>query len=77
MAAANKVLEEALTLPTQDRARLAVELIASLDDGEDADAEQAWAVEIERRVEDLRSGKVKAVPWEEVRDRLLQRLARR
>ncbi|MBI2892965.1 MAG: addiction module protein [Deltaproteobacteria bacterium] len=76
MAVANKVLEEALTLPTQERARLAAELIASLDEGEDADVEQAWAVEIQRRAEELRSGKVEAVSWEEVRERLLRRLAR-
>ncbi len=77
MAVANKVLEEALTLPTQERARLAAELIASLDEGEDADVEQAWAIEIERRAEELRSGEVQGVPWEEARERLLRRLTRR
>lgn len=37
---------------------------------EDAGHEAAWAAEIYRRVEDLRSGKVKPIPGEQVFDEL-------
>ena len=46
---AKKLLNEALGLPTEERAELAAELIASLDGPADADVEAAWAAEIERR----------------------------
>lgn len=58
----------ALQLPRAERARLAERLIASLD--EEAQVERAWAEEIRQRVEDLRSGKVKPIPGEEVFDEL-------
>ncbi|MBA3314445.1 MAG: addiction module protein [Planctomycetota bacterium] len=43
----------ALQLPRDQRAHLAERLIASLDD--DSEIEQAWAIEIRRRVEQIRS----------------------
>ena len=43
------MLGTALALPPDERAWLTSELIASLDEGEDADVEAAWAAEIERR----------------------------
>jgi putative addiction module component (TIGR02574 family) len=39
----------------------------SLDLIQDEDAEAAWQEEIARRIEDLRTGRVKTVPWAEVR----------
>jgi len=33
----------------------------------DATAEQEWSREIARRIEELDSGKVKPIPWEEAR----------
>lgn len=44
-------------------------LIESLDDIIDEDAEAAWKEEIARRLEDVRSGKVKTTPWNEVRQK--------
>jgi hypothetical protein len=41
--------QEARHLPTQDRARLAQHLIASIDPGEDVDAEAVWLEEAESR----------------------------
>ncbi len=63
---------ELLNLPPRERARLAEVLISSLD--EDAEIEQAWSEEILRRAEDLRSGKVKAVPAQQVFRELRSRL---
>ena len=77
MATAEKILTEALSLPTQDRARVAAALLASLDEGKDDDADEAWAVEIERRAERVLSGDSQGSPWSEVRERLIARLNRR
>jgi putative addiction module component (TIGR02574 family) len=48
-----------MKLSARERARLAERLIASLDEKVDADAEVAWVREGERRLDELRSGKVK------------------
>ncbi len=48
---AQKLFEQALTLAAKDRAELAAQLLASLDESE-ADVESAWAAEIERRAAD-------------------------
>ena len=61
----------ALKLPRDERARLAEVLIASLDELDEVEA--AWADEAERRYEELRSGKVKGVPADEVFARIRAR----
>ena len=68
---AAKLLEEALKLPVEARAALAGSLLESLDDAVDEDVEQAWALEIARRLEEVQSGSVKAVPWAEARRRIV------
>lgn len=60
----------ALALPEDEREELVARLVESLDGPPDDDVEQAWAHEIARRLEDVRSGTEKGVPWEEVRKRL-------
>jgi putative addiction module component (TIGR02574 family) len=63
----SKVLEKALTLSTRDRGLLIDQLIASLDDGPaEEGVEEAWAAEIKQRVDDMRSGKAKMIPGDEV-----------
>ena len=64
LSSAETVEAAALQLPRAERARLAERLIASLD--EDAAIEQAWAEEIRRRVEELRTGRVQPIPGEQV-----------
>lgn len=66
-----KVLEEALTLPPEERADLAAELIESLDGPEDEAVEEAWALEIQQRMREVESGAVKTIPWSEVRKGIL------
>ena len=73
---AQKVLREALKLPPKARADIAGTLLYSLDQREDPDVEAAWAVEIERRLSDVESGKVKLVPWEKARKSLWAGLKR-
>jgi len=64
---ASELLKHALTLSDKERAELAATLIDSLDPAVDADTEIAWQEEIARRLRDVESGKVKTIPWEEVR----------
>ena len=63
---------EVLKLPSRERARLAEVLIASLD--EEDEIAQAWSDEAERRYEELRSGRTKGIPAEEVFARVRSRL---
>lgn len=66
--------KEASELSEKDRADLAGLLIESLEGEPDADVEAAWAAEIERRVAELEAGTVESIPWEVVRQRLIDRL---
>jgi putative addiction module component (TIGR02574 family) len=53
-------------LPAEDRAALAHFLIRSLDPEEEKEIETAWDVELQRRAEEIRSGKAVAEPAESV-----------
>jgi putative addiction module component (TIGR02574 family) len=66
------LLKKAMSLPPEDRAALANSLLESLDET-DEDAEAAWDDEIKRRVDDVRSGRVKTIPGEQVLERLNSR----
>jgi putative addiction module component (TIGR02574 family) len=68
-----KVLKDALRLPTEARAALAGYLLESLDETVDEDVELAWSKEIARRIDDLDRGKVKTVPWSVARRQILGR----
>ncbi len=74
MANGKEILPKLLKLPTSERAELAGELIRSLDDGDDQDAAKAWALELEKRVNDVVSGKVKTESWTKVRSRIEAKL---
>lgn len=65
-ALAEKLNTELDQLPIEDRAELASFLIQSLDEGADPDAQAAWDVELARRAEELRTGKVVGIPAEKV-----------
>ena len=69
---AQEVLREALAWSADDRAELAAELLASLDEAaaeDPAEVEAAWAAEIERRARRVMSGETAGIPWEDVRRR--------
>ncbi len=71
----SELLERALTLSTQERGLLIDRLIETLDDDPaEEGVEEAWAKEIERRMDDIRSGRVETIPADRVRDRLKARL---
>ena len=63
-----KVLEQAMALPAEDRAELAAQLLATLDDRED-EVESAWAAEIQRRASEARERPNEDEDWHSVLDR--------
>ena len=69
---AAQLLEEALGLPKPARAALADSLIESLDEEVDENAEAAWAVEIARRIQEVKEGAREMIPWAEARRIILQ-----
>jgi putative addiction module component (TIGR02574 family) len=76
---AQALLREALTLPPDERADVAAELLASLDDSTEdpVRVQAAWAKEIERRGRRALAGESSGEPWEDVRDRVARHLAKR
>jgi putative addiction module component (TIGR02574 family) len=62
-----KLPNDAMRLPDEQRAALAAALIESLDQSVDEDAEAAWSVEIARRLQEVESGHAKTIPWPQAR----------
>jgi putative addiction module component (TIGR02574 family) len=67
----------ALSLTPEEKAKLAEDLLRSLDPPDQADIEDAWAEEIERRIDALDRGEEDTIPVEqflsEARARLNER----
>jgi putative addiction module component (TIGR02574 family) len=68
------IKEKAQQLSEMERAELALALIESLDGPPDADVEEAWRIEIERREGQVERGEVQPIPGDEVLERLRRRL---
>ena len=64
---------EALMLSPEDRALLADHLLASLTT--ESEVEEAWAVEVERRIAEIESGRMSLAPVEQAIARARQALA--
>lgn len=69
-----RVLEDVLALPDDQRAEIAIRVLQSLDREVDPDAEEAWAVEIERRCASVDAGEVTLSEWHDVRRRIEKEL---
>jgi putative addiction module component (TIGR02574 family) len=63
---ARRLKAELAKLSSKERAEIAHYLIRTLDEGADADADEAWEAEIKRRVAEIESGAVKGIPAEKV-----------
>jgi putative addiction module component (TIGR02574 family) len=75
---AQQLLREVLTLPAEERADMAAELLASLDGPSPDDqkaVQAAWAHEIERRARRVMAGESAGTRWEEARERITRRLS--
>jgi len=74
---ADELLKKALALPIKDRAALAGALLESLDNEVvDPEVEEAWDEVIARRLAEIDSGKVKTIPWEDIRRETLAKFKR-
>ena len=60
--------QDALQLPAEDRARLAVSLLCSLEETSDdpEEIEKLWVAEAKRRVREIQENSVKGIPAEDV-----------
>lgn len=64
---------EALKLSPEERALLADHLLASL--GAQGEVEQAWAIEVERRLAEVEAGHVTLIPIDQAIQRARQALS--
>ena len=62
-----QVIEESKHLNAKERALVAHCLISSLETKQDEGVDQAWADLAEKRYEELISGKVEPVSWEDIK----------
>ena len=60
------ITSAAMTLPERERAKLAHDLVASLDGPADISVAEAWDTEICRRINDVESGKAELIDVDEV-----------
>jgi putative addiction module component (TIGR02574 family) len=79
--AVEKVLQEALALPREDRERVYQALMESLEPKDEqvlteTEWEAAWRPEIERRLRDLDEGRATTISHEEFKERVRARLPR-
>lgn len=65
--------EKAFHLTEAERAEFALSLLESLDDPADSGVEEAWRLEVERRVSEIERGEVQLIPGDEVFARLRRR----
>jgi putative addiction module component (TIGR02574 family) len=75
MATTKEFLEEALSLPVEERALIADSLLRSLNMPSTA-IDAKWVEVAKRRLQELRSGKVKPIPGDEVFARALKRFTK-
>jgi len=72
----NKVYEQALTLPTDDRMMLIDKLLHSTNLPTQPEIDKLWAEEVEKRCREVASGKARLVPGEEVFAKIRTRFGR-
>ena len=75
IALAEKVYEEALDLPTDDRLKLIDRLLHSTNLPTQTDIDKAWSKEVNARSDRLENGSAKLIPGEEVFAKIKSRFA--
>jgi putative addiction module component (TIGR02574 family) len=70
-----ELIEEAMSLPVEERAAVVDSLLKSLNPL-DSEIDRKWTAVAKRRLEELRSGKTEAVPGEEVFERIWNRFSK-
>ena len=74
---ATDLLAEILRLPVEDRAKVALELLRSLDGEAEPGAQAAWDLEIERRGAEVDAGTAETMTLDEYRAHVRRRRAAR
>lgn len=69
-----ELLAQVLLLPRHERARLAEEVLSSLEEPDVEEVAAAWAGELERRSREVAEGKVQTVDWSTARAEILKEL---
>ena len=69
-----KLADRVLSLPSEDRVYLVDKLLESLNTPSTEEIDRLWAEEAEQRIDDLDSGRVKAIPGEQVFAEIRNRL---
>lgn len=69
-----EIIHEAVSLPVEERTVVVDSLLRSLNPP-DSEIDRKWAAVAKRRLEDLRSGRVKLGPGEEVVAKIRRRFA--
>ena len=64
------ILEAARQLSPQQQQWLAQELLDSEQVDSPEEIEAAWAAEVERRIDEIDSGKVQPIPWETAQEHM-------
>ncbi|WP_158620465.1 MULTISPECIES: addiction module protein [Corallococcus] len=78
MATVDEVLTDAMRLSREERARIAHELLLSLDESAEVqDAEEDWTRELANRAQEVIDGTVELVSFEEVKKQMEERARRR
>ena len=62
----DEITQKARSLPSEDRARLAEDLLSTLQEDRDPEIEAAWDVEIRRRLDEVDAGRAKLIPAADV-----------
>ncbi len=70
----DELLSAALSLPSEARAQLADQLLASLDGENQKEIDDAWGKEAERRMQEIREGKAETIDGETIMEELRSRL---
>jgi putative addiction module component (TIGR02574 family) len=73
MTKTEELFDDAISLPADVRIQLVDRLLRSLNPKQE-ETDRLWAKEAEKRVEEIRSGKVKTIPGDKVFDKLRHRL---
>jgi putative addiction module component (TIGR02574 family) len=69
----NELISEAISLPVEVRTLLVNKLLESLNPTKN-EIDELWAKEAEKRVEDIKTGKVKTIPGEEVFKKIREKI---
>ena len=70
------LLQQVLELPREQRARVAEDVLLSLEEPSE-DVAQAWVETLKRRSTDIAEGRIKTVEWQDARAEVTRELERR